>query len=218
LRHISVSRAARIHQGNYFSHHSGRFAGRNTVGEAAATITEKQIHIYLDKEGIEARCASMELCVLMADICKIQKPQHISLLQQTMSDIKLKKLQDIFSKHGIHIAEILIDGKPTMSPRFLHRSWFVSDEVPARKHDRSGDIENYCSPRKRSTDEDQPDLSDDEDLARQLPFNDYTTVERKRLESGELGILVVEKTSIRNISYFGELLVSISLTTCKRIN
>jgi hypothetical protein len=82
------------------------------------------------------------------------------------------------------------------------------DEPPADKHDRSGDIEDYTTPRKRSTDEDQSELDDDEDLARRLPFNDYITVERRRLVSGELGILVVEKTSIRNISYFGELLVS----------
>ena len=67
----------------------------------------------------------------------------------------------------------------------------MSDEPLTDEHDRSGDVEDYSAPRKRSTDEDQSDLDDDEKLARRLPFNDYTTVERRRLKSGELRLTCI---------------------------
>jgi hypothetical protein len=113
LQHVKVRKADEITQQNSFTYESKLYVGRNTVGEVASNVTEKHIDIYLDGDGIESPCASLGFCDMIAGICKIVDHQHRELLQQTLSDIKHKKLQELFSKHGIYVAEIVTDGNST---------------------------------------------------------------------------------------------------------
>lgn len=110
IKNISIFQASEIMQVYSVKYRNADYIGRPCTGEVALTLRNGSIHLYLTREGLCSKSLPLEAAKRLADYCGVVDPLHVSLLQASLTETSIRRLQNAFAREGFFI-DIDIKGK-----------------------------------------------------------------------------------------------------------
>ena len=103
IDHFRVSVAPHISQ--IFTLRNGRInvRGNPVKGQISLDTAGSLFHLFMTEECAAAALPPYELVTLLADECKIEDPNHRSLLYTALISSDMESIHSTFSQQGIHI-------------------------------------------------------------------------------------------------------------------
>ncbi|KAF4636998.1 hypothetical protein G7Y89_g1094 [Cudoniella acicularis] len=101
LQNLQVFTADQIVEGYKLISGSFKVAGRSDLSEVSSILEGELLQIFLTEDAITSTCPPFKLVGLLADICGIQDSSYHALLQATLSESKLRRVQQTFYREGL---------------------------------------------------------------------------------------------------------------------
>lgn len=98
-----IYQASKITQVSTAKYRNSEYVGSPSDGEAALSVEDGAIHMFLTKEGLSSNTLSMEASRKIAVHCGVDDALHLGLVQAILSEQDTLKLQSTFSREGFFV-------------------------------------------------------------------------------------------------------------------
>jgi hypothetical protein len=117
IDNVRVSVARDISQAYTLNLAGSEVHGSPVRGQVSLSLNGNLLHLLMTEECAAGKCPPYELVSLLAGVCDIKDPNHLSLLYTALSSSSLQSIFSTFTQQGIYI-EGLVLGMPWNFPSY----------------------------------------------------------------------------------------------------